>query len=210
MNRGFTIVELIVVLIVLSILVGLSIAGVQGRLNSGYDSQRKAIAAAASASLERYYKTNNEYPSASELGGTPTATPPSNYSLASSKLGMSASAFTADSFVFVPCNAGPYCSKGYLNKDYIYYATRYNQTDTGTTYGVTVPVGTTAAECMYSMPTADVGSLVYLLMFWSDENEAWQVAKSNNGTVTMQRRPNSSGSWTTADSSATGCPFIML
>jgi prepilin-type N-terminal cleavage/methylation domain-containing protein len=147
MKRGFTIAELVVVVTVLTILIGLSTFGGSIMMDRARQSQRSSMASIIFAAAEKYYKLNNEYPSAYELGGLATALPPSNYSLASQKLDLPVDKFKAGSAVFTPCGFGANCSSGYLDKDRVYYATRYRQTDTGTIDRVIIPINSSGAEC---------------------------------------------------------------
>ena len=66
-RRGFTIVELIVVITVIAILATISIFAFGHFQEQGRDSKRLAEATAIAASLEKYYDENGEYPGCSSL-----------------------------------------------------------------------------------------------------------------------------------------------
>jgi prepilin-type N-terminal cleavage/methylation domain-containing protein len=69
---GFTLVELIVVIVVIGILSGLVIGGLNRYLMTTRDAQREASAQVIAESLEKYYNGNGEYVSCADLatGGT--------------------------------------------------------------------------------------------------------------------------------------------
>lgn len=69
-QRGFTIVELLIVIVVIGILAGLVIStfsGVQGRAR---DAQRQTDIKAVATQLEVYYIDNGSYPTASNINTT--------------------------------------------------------------------------------------------------------------------------------------------
>lgn len=68
-RRGFTLVELAVVIAVLAILVTLATLGLNQYLEDGRDTRRSASVSTIAESLEKYYDQNGEYPSCSELTG---------------------------------------------------------------------------------------------------------------------------------------------
>jgi prepilin-type N-terminal cleavage/methylation domain-containing protein len=61
-RRGFTIIELLVVIVVIGILATLSIVGYANLQKQSRDSQRAASAVVVAESLEKYYSQNGEYP----------------------------------------------------------------------------------------------------------------------------------------------------
>lgn len=76
-RRGFTLVELLIVIIVLAILATITAIGVTRYLEDGRDSKRAANATAITEALEKYYDENGEYPSCAAItadGGTVVST----------------------------------------------------------------------------------------------------------------------------------------
>ncbi|MEJ0072565.1 MAG: prepilin-type N-terminal cleavage/methylation domain-containing protein [Candidatus Saccharibacteria bacterium] len=61
-SRGFTIVELLIVIVVIGILATLVIVTFTGIQQKARDSKRKTDVAAIQAELESYYGSNNTYP----------------------------------------------------------------------------------------------------------------------------------------------------
>lgn len=70
-TRGFTLVELLVVVSVLSILAFLSFIAYQQFSVSSNDSSRKTQVTALSKALDKYYQANGSYPYCSQLTGDP-------------------------------------------------------------------------------------------------------------------------------------------
>ncbi|MFZ1249871.1 MAG: prepilin-type N-terminal cleavage/methylation domain-containing protein [Candidatus Microsaccharimonas sp.] len=71
-TKGFTIVEIIVVVTVIAILIGLVTVGMNRYLADGRDGQRKADVSILGEYLENYYEDNGEYPSCDMLTADPT------------------------------------------------------------------------------------------------------------------------------------------
>lgn len=70
LKSGFTIIELIVVVIVLGILVGITIVSYNGAQGRARDADRKADIANLVKALEMYYDDNGRYPTASGTNST--------------------------------------------------------------------------------------------------------------------------------------------
>jgi prepilin-type N-terminal cleavage/methylation domain-containing protein len=76
MNRGFTVVEILVTLVVLSILLTLGVVGLQSSLAHGRDSERKSDIETLARGFERFYEEGldgsipGSYPSYNELWNT--------------------------------------------------------------------------------------------------------------------------------------------
>lgn len=60
MNRGFTVVEVLVTLVVIAILLGLGTVGLRSTLANGRDSERKSDTETIARGLERRYKNGNK------------------------------------------------------------------------------------------------------------------------------------------------------
>jgi prepilin-type N-terminal cleavage/methylation domain-containing protein len=69
-KSGFTLVELLVVIVVLSIVAGISTFAFIGSQQRSNDDARNIKATQISESLERYHQKNNEYPSKTTMSGT--------------------------------------------------------------------------------------------------------------------------------------------
>ncbi len=64
-KKGFTLVELLVVLAIVGILMGLAIGGIQIVQQVNRDTQRKALVRDIQLALESYQERNNKYPTGS-------------------------------------------------------------------------------------------------------------------------------------------------
>lgn len=62
-QSGFTIVELLIVIVVIGILAAITIAAYNGAQQRGRDAQRKSDVATIAKALELYYADNGSYPS---------------------------------------------------------------------------------------------------------------------------------------------------
>lgn len=69
-SKGFTIVELLIVIVVIGILATLVLITFTGIQQKARDSKRKTDLGAVQAALETYYSSNNSYPLASDLEST--------------------------------------------------------------------------------------------------------------------------------------------
>ena len=67
-QRGFTIVELLIVIVVIALLAAITIVAFNGIQKRGSDSQRKSDIAAITKALELYYIDNGRYPAGSGSG----------------------------------------------------------------------------------------------------------------------------------------------
>ena len=67
-DGGFTIVELLIVIVVIAILAAITIVAFNGIQKRGSDSQRKSDIAAITKALELYYIDNGRYPAGSGSG----------------------------------------------------------------------------------------------------------------------------------------------
>jgi prepilin-type N-terminal cleavage/methylation domain-containing protein len=67
-NQGFTIVELLIVVVVISILATITVVGYQGLQARARDSQRKQDVATIRKALEYYYLDNGKFPGGAGLG----------------------------------------------------------------------------------------------------------------------------------------------
>src|SRR4030042_4433007 len=73
-QRGFTLVELLVVIAVIAIVMGIGVASYGRVQRSGRDSQRQADLHLIAAALEQYYGDYNAYPLTGQLNQLTLAT----------------------------------------------------------------------------------------------------------------------------------------
>ena len=190
MKRGFTIVELVVVVSVLVILSGIGISSYTVYRNQGIDSQARSIATAVVSGAERYYNANNEYPSAQVVfGSAPTGSVPASYTTASSVLGVPKDVLDNTTVDLLPCaGTSAVCTPSTLNKARVYYLTKSDPpAATAQTYSVTLPTSTT---CTFTFPATETGSMSYLLVFWSNTDNTWKRVRSNKGGITTSNTTN--------------------
>lgn len=73
LRTGFTLVEIMIVIVVMAVLVGISTFGATKYQQISRDSEREAKASVIASSLEKYYQQNNEYPNCTLLTTTASA-----------------------------------------------------------------------------------------------------------------------------------------
>ncbi len=198
MKRGFTIVELVVVVVLIGILVSIAVSTYDAQQKRSYDGQAKNLAAAVKAGAEKYYSTNNEYPLASIVyGGTPSGTTtPASYATASTVLTVPTTNLTTNNLKLLPCNTStgvaatrcPSVSNSTTDKTKVYYITKPDNATTVSTY--------VANSCTYTFPNTEAGALSFLVSYYSYQDSIWKVARSNRGDVT--------------DTATNGCRFTAL
>lgn len=198
MQRGLTIVELIVVITVISILVGLSVFGARAFQDNAVDGQAKSMVTILTSALERYHSKNNEYPTAAQLfGGTPNGLPPSNYNAAAQLLDLNVSNFSTNDVKFMPCTVpgAMYSGCTYSNYsgwvagiDKVKYMTKASgETDIAKQIFVGSPngPGTAVANCEIVIRASIHYSSTYVLAYWSREESKVKFVKSAKGEATM-------------------------
>lgn len=189
MQRGFTLIEVMVVVAVLIIISTLSVFGFNQYRIRASDGQGRTLAATLKAGAERYYGTNNEYPSAQILFTSGGATAPScttapSYTNSATKLNVGASTLDGSPNKLQPY-AGANCT---WEQNKVYYLTK-TTTDANATRAYTF------AGCTYTLAdttNGDAGASA-LIAYYSRQNSLWHVMKSDKGIVTT-----SDGFW---------CPF---
>lgn len=194
MKRGFTLVELLIVISVIVILTALSISAYDLTQKEAEDGAAEALISTIKSGAEKYYTTNNEYPVASAVhGGAVTGSPPANYTAASQYFGIPIANLDGSRFKLTACTPQlAACKTDALTKTRVYYFTK--QTQTSTTAEV---IGTAAGTgCAYTFAAADTGALGYVLAYWSAMDKQWKIIKSSRGTVTT--------------SNTSTCPFTGL
>lgn len=197
-NRGFTMIEVLVVIGVIAILAGIVATSLAMYQDRSYDAQARGLAAAIRSSAERYFSRNNEYPSAAQLfGGTPTGNIPTSYETARQILDVPTSNLNAANVKLLPCaGASSTCTPAAgLNETRVYYLTKADTDGTAArAYSIlTAPGGGT---CTYTHPSTENIRESYIIAFWSNQDNIWKVSKSSQGNVAT-----SDGFW---------CPFTPL
>lgn len=71
-QRGFTIIEVMIVVVIIGLLAGIAVPGYREQVNKGKRAEGRAALTAAAARLERYYSQYNCYPSSNANCGTAT------------------------------------------------------------------------------------------------------------------------------------------
>lgn len=179
MKRGFTIIELLVVITVIAILVGVTMMSFSQFENRARDNQAKGLASALHAGVERYFSSNNEYPLAPDLygGSVPgSCAAPASYTTASNLLAVPATTLGGDSNKLSLCDGNMSLGSGSdLSK--VYYFTKPTATD-ATAYTLTI------GGCTFTIPATDMGGLSYIIVYYAKANNVWQVYKSNHGGIT--------------------------
>lgn len=69
-HRGFTIVELLIVIVVIGILAGITVVAYNGIRSRGYDAQSASEFNAVQKALENFYTVNSRYPNSNEMEGS--------------------------------------------------------------------------------------------------------------------------------------------
>ena len=73
-SRGFTLIELMIVISIIAILATIALAGLAGAQKGARDTQRQQMANAIRAALERYYADNGSYPAGPWYSAAATTT----------------------------------------------------------------------------------------------------------------------------------------
>ncbi|MES2876429.1 MAG: prepilin-type N-terminal cleavage/methylation domain-containing protein [Patescibacteria group bacterium] len=185
MKRGFTLVELLVVITILAILIGLSVAGVRTYQNRASDSQMRSMANIVASAAERYHSENNEYPSGTLVfGSAPTNSPPASYQTASTRLEIPMSSFTNTNAKLVPCE-GPVCSvpTPSPDKERVYYLTK------SATESASIRTYTINTSCNYTFPSTETNGASFLVVYYSNEQAKWLISRGAQGGATAPASP---------------------
>ena len=196
MNRGFTLVELIIVIAVITILSTIGVVSFTVVRNQASDSDAESMASTLMSALNSYYSKNNEYPLATDLyGGTTSGVPPSSYSAAATLLNVNQTVFSTSSNKFLPCSAAgtssTSCSYGtssaISDKDKVKYITKVSGQTSAISYYVYSPngPGTAIEQCALVFGNAIDPSAVYVMTYFSREENKVKFIKSSRGDVTM-------------------------
>jgi prepilin-type N-terminal cleavage/methylation domain-containing protein len=173
MKRGFTLIELVIVMVIIGILAGVLIFNYSAYEKRSFDGEAKSIAATVKSAAERYYTRNNEYPSAQTLyGSTPSCTVAPNYQTVSNTLDIPIQTINASHTSLRPY-AGADCT---WDTTKVYYITKTS------TDGTSVRTNT-LTSCTYTFPATDNGSASFLIFYYSNQDGYWHILSSNYGDV---------------------------
>lgn len=202
MNRGFTVVEITVVVIVLSILVTLVGAGASQMLKTSRTAEAKSEMMVIKSALERYYSKNNEYPSMQQLTGGENGRNLSDaqYANIAALLGVRVDALKGGDYSFMPCWTGSTvccgpvglhtCITPESDNKYIRY---YTRTSSDVAAGnVARTYNAYSSGCTYTFPAPaqpeDNGYTAYFLMYQDQTDTNWwtatRVHSSDRGKTT--------------------------
>ncbi len=196
MKRGFTLVELMVVIVVIGILAGVTTLGYIKYQDQASLSHRKTVANLVLSSAKSYKNRNNQYPAGSLLSAqNTTGNPPTdNYQAAAAALGIQASTFSAHGSSLVPCN-GAACVFNAANQSKIYYIAKSQplgtaETVTSDTYG-----GNPGETCSYTFPATTYPNQDFMVGYFDTTTYQWRIEASSDKVAT------SNGFW---------CPYRTL
>lgn len=184
-NRGFTIIEVLVVIGVIAILAGIVATSLALYQDRSYDAQARGLAGAIRSSAERYFARNNEYPSAQQLfGGTPTGNIPASYETTRQLLDVPTSNLNGTNVKLLPCaGASSTCTPAAgLNETRVYYLTKVDSDGTAArAYSILSAPG--SGTCTYTFPNTENIRSSYIIAFWSNQDNIWKISRSSNGGV---------------------------
>jgi prepilin-type N-terminal cleavage/methylation domain-containing protein len=202
MRRGFTIVELIIVITVLGILTTMAVFGASAMMERSRNDEAESKVATLRAALEKYYSENNEYPSAASLagGGDGRNLSSTQYNTIAATLKVPVDVLRNGTYKFVPCAvSGSLCCTmngsnecqlpaGDGSSRYLMYMTRTaTQATSGARLTYKAPAGTSGCTYYFteSMTPKENGYGAYFLMYrnYTDTDwwTTWRVYVSNEG-----------------------------
>ena len=129
-NQGFTIVELLIVVVVIAILAAITIVSYNGITNRANQSASKSIAATVQKKAELYNSEESVFPTAAQLSGAAASKPYAG--LATANFGTPDKDNGKTTVTYTPCGTGPNYTGATI--DYWHY---------GATGGTATPSSTT-------------------------------------------------------------------
>lgn len=190
--RGFTIVELVVVIVIIAILATLTAVGFSVIKNKGLDKEYQSSVVSIMTELEKYYDKNGEYPSNNELNPSKKMTfIESDYTAMSSIItGTTASDFvTSDGHSFAPfctsasiagCAAYSSASWNSIRSKQFLYISRFNglpSYEVSISQSPTFPLGW---GCKITTSASDPG---FVIAWYSNDDKIWNFYRSNRGNI---------------------------
>lgn len=172
-QRAFTLVEVLIVVVIVSILAGLATTAYIAYQNRAADSHAKALAGQVMSSSERYYNKNFDYPQLGSISsnGVPSAT---HYSSMASTLDVPSYSLSDQKFKLFACASA--CTIPNATADFVYYLTKSAASGTSAAY--------TVSTCTYTFASADSPGEAYVVAYQKKEDSSWVVQQSANGSVT--------------------------
>ena len=202
MKHGFTVVELIIVVAVISILISISTFGASALLKTSQAAEGKSEMNIMKSALEKYYAKNNEYPSMAQLAGSGNgrALTDTQYKSISTLLGVSMDTLKGGRYNFMPCwvsgsicctmNAQNECSFLATDTKYLIYMTRTaSDVAAGNVARTYRGLG---VGCAYTFPAPatpqENGYSAYFLMYYDpSDTDTWtagRIHSSDRGKTT--------------------------
>lgn len=185
-TRGFTLVELMVVVAVIGILLTVMILGYRQVQNQARDSQREAAASAIATSLEAYYEKNGEYPAGIQFNAASQRDYITNYAPTLSVLSQLSEKDLSKpgSFQFYAYCNGTTCDAGSFltvrREQIIYHSRNSTNNVAGSFYKLTMNQASGGPNCSITTYYTDPG---YALFWYSEAQGIWIFKKSKHGSV---------------------------
>lgn len=185
MKKGFTLVELMVVIVVIAILSGISMAAYTIYSNRSADTQAKSLVTQIKSAAEKYYARNQEYPTSTVLQGGNSPPNSTKYSTMASAIDTSLAGISESKFKLFPCSGT--CTVPNSTGDFVYYLSKGSAAGSAKTY--------TINSCTFTFPSAEADGTSYLIAYKQKEDSTWKYYRSTYGAVST--------------SNTTTCPFSV-
>lgn len=192
-KRGFTIVELMIVVAIIVILTAISVVTYHGVQASANDKAREADVSAIMNALEKYYQQNGEYPADDTLNPTYSPTRLPNFTAVKTAMPiLNDDALTGPGdYQFYAGCLDTDCTNNstnwqtYMTKSYRYQSRDSRVTTAGSTFSKSVAASygnNTGWGCTITTTLDDPG---YAIAWYSEAKKIWIFKKSMHGTVTI-------------------------
>lgn len=183
LKKGFTIVELLVVTVVIVILATILTLAYLGYQKQAAAKQGESMARLVASGAEKYFATNNEYPSVNQLASNGDGKAISNFTTVSTYLASPADIFQNTNWTFTPCaaSATTYCTIASTDTNRVFYFSKTTSSVATVTFTFPSPW-----SCSIQFPSAETGSTAFAVAYANPTNISNLVLlKSSNGTVTI-------------------------